>query len=319
MLFLLKDARLQKGEIELAEKMGLIREIVYEVLGEEPEISREGGSYFFLRKSGEPCKLKISQTEKAQPLEMEAALFNFIQKETSLPIPRVLGSGNWGTLFYLLHSYFSGPVLEEVLLGNKNVDKLLFSAGQLLGILHSIELHRGGILKPDLSIKEFTFSSRQEYRKKLEFLLIGEYISRDLFGELQEIDIDFFFMDKPVVLCHGTFTPSNLFTGEKEISGIAGWDCTRAEPPFIDLASFELGLEELAVNISPTPFYDGYSRIKPLPSIYLEYEEFYKFYRLLEELTLLRGKKQVGKKLELLLFYARQNGNWPRCGVGSAP
>lgn len=98
----------------MAEKTGLIKEIIYEVMGEEPKISKSKNTFFFTRKNGVVCGLKIAQKEETQLIDTEASLYRFINRETSLPAPEVLGKGRWGTLSYLIYSTFSQPTIPLI-------------------------------------------------------------------------------------------------------------------------------------------------------------------------------------------------------------
>jgi len=302
----------------LAEKTGLIKEIIYEVMGEEPKISKSKNTFFFTRKNGVVCGLKIAQKEETQLIDTEASLYRFINRETSLPAPEVLGKGRWGTLSYLIYSTFSGPTLQDLLESGESWEDVLFSAGQLLGVLHSIELHQQGLLKPDLGIRKIRLFPQQEYQKTLGDLAETRIIPDRLLPDLLRVDLDFFFGDKSNVLCHGNYTPGNLFADKDRIRGIVGWEKARAAPPFLDLADFILELKIPNENISPTPFYEGYSRFKPLPSIYLEHEEFYKYYTLLFSLALGPEKEQTNleeRRKKLLLTYAEARDKWPKTSL----
>ncbi len=298
----------------MAEKIGLVKEIIAEVLGEEPKIFKTKNAYFFTRENGVPCQIKIVQQDQTHLLDTEAALYRFISRETSLPAPEILGKGQWGTLSYLIFGTFSGPTLQDNLDSGENEEKVLFSAGQYLGILHSIELHQQGYLKPDLGIRKKQLFAQEEYQKIIRERAEKKIIPGQVLAELMQVNIDFFFQDKSNVLCHGEFIPGNLYAEQTRIKGIVGWERAHAAPPFLDLARFILEIKNLEKNISPGSFYEGYSRVKPLTSIYLEHEEFYKFYALLFSPALDREK---GKELLLTLVEAREK--WPKTNLEPTP
>ncbi len=303
----------------MTKNISLIRDLTARALGEERIIRQEADQFFFTTREGISGQIKLAGSETAPQLKLEAALLNFLHQGTDLPVPRVLGQGQEDDYYYLLHSTPPGPTLEKrLILGEGQSEKLLFSAGQYLGILHSIELHDRGLLEPNLSIQSQALYSREEYMRILNTVAPEIPLSSDLTVSLAEVDLGFFFAYKPDVLCHGEYSPHNLRAGEKSITAIVEWKKSRGAPPFDDLSFFSLNLELNHEELPITPFFRGYSRIKPLPSVFLQFEEFFKYYQLLFWLYcdlkqgICPGGSSWAPKVELLQKHLEKNKDWPR-------
>lgn len=308
----------------MTENINMIRDLVARALGEERIIRKEAEGFFFTTRDGTPGQVKLADPDTARQLQLEGALLNFLHKETDLPVPRVLGQGQEGNYYYLLHSTPPGPTLEERLAdGEGHKEKLLFSAGQYLGILHSIELHDRGLLEPNLSIQRQALYSREEYTQILNAVGPEIPLSSDLTSSLSGVDLSFFFEFKPDVLCHGDYSPQNLRAGAESITAIVEWKKARSAPPFDDLTFFGLHLELNQQQLPITPFFRGYSRIKPLPSVFLQFEEFFKYYQLLFWLYcdlkegICPGGSSWASKVELLQKHLGNNEDWPRLKTSS--
>ncbi len=243
-----------------------------------------GGNYkeTFLARTEEGARLVV-QFGPGQ-MATEAAIIGTIASQTTVPTPRVIGSGEFQDRTYLITEYVPGTDLAEALGSLSTVarEQVARSLGRYLAILHRTFTFEGhGDISQDGSVlvveepNPWPAAFRRLVDQGLEELPDAfDDIKRDVAVTL---DYDALPRTVPGRLHPWDYRPGNIRYHNGEITGVLDWgslqaadrefSLTKAEYCFVDWFDVEAGRE---------PFYAGYTAAFPLTEGFTERRPVYR-------------------------------------------
>lgn len=243
-------------------------------------------NWVFLTNDGDkPYMVKFIPEDEKVRLEVEVALYQFIQQRTDLPVPKIVKYEEQTEGAYLLREVIVGQTAKEELKEVATPERLFAQAGECLARLHSFEFATKGVFDSQMAVQAYDIYSSGEYQLILKPLYEKGLLSEIEYQNLQQIDVDSYFDNPPYVLCHCDYSFNNLIARDGEIVGIIDLEWAAAAPFMDDVAAFDLFAHIDGWETYLSHFYEGYQRFRPIPAFFFTDLKFYKFYRMITMLS----------------------------------
>lgn len=224
---------------------------------------------------GEGWKIKILQESEWPKIWTEAALLRLISQQTPVPVPQVGERGHDDSFAWLITKVPPGSKLSD---SPRSIAKMAYSeAGSLLAELQQISFADRGMFSPHLDVVKAPVWCSQEFYTVLSILYNEKLIDEYIFNQWSQLDIDYLLLGESTI-CHGCYSPENIYVDEGKITAITGFNWASAGPAVIDISAMDVLSKIADLSQYVDDFYKGYQSVKPVSEHYRSYAEFYRFY-----------------------------------------